>query len=46
MTHQHYQTALAHFAAKLLVQAERQPKAVADHLRTVAAELQLASVDS
>jgi hypothetical protein len=41
-----YDRALAHFAAKLLVQAEDQPKHVRDHLRTVAAELQVASVGS
>lgn len=36
-----YHRALQHFAAKLLVQAENQPKPVRDHLRLVAAELQL-----
>jgi hypothetical protein len=41
-----YDRALAHFAAKMLVQAEGQPKHVRDHLRSVAAELQVASVGS
>jgi hypothetical protein len=41
-----YDRALAHFAAKMLVQAEGQPKHVRDHLRAVAAELQVASVGS
>lgn len=39
-THASYQRALTHFAAKLLMQAERQPQPVRDHLRLVAAELQ------
>lgn len=41
-----YDRALAHIAAKLLVKAEGKPKHVRDHLRAVAAELQVASVGS
>jgi hypothetical protein len=39
-----YRRALTHFAAKLLVQAESQPQPVRDHLRLVAAELQLDAI--
>ena len=42
-TYQNFQVALCRIAAQLLVTAEKQPEVVAYHLKTVAAELQLAA---